>query len=347
MPQVAHLNQDTPVLVTGGAGFIGARVVQNLVDRGFRHIRCFTRRLRNPEADEASANSVEWIHGNLHSHEDCKRATKNVQLIIHLAAGTGTKSYADAFLNSVVTTRNLLDAAVSTGTLKRFVNVSSFAVYSNQDNPVSGTLDESSPIAQGADRWRDAYTYAKICQDELVEDYGRQHGVSYVHMRPGAVYGPGKKSITGRVGINPFGLFLHLGGGNPIPFTYVDNCAEAMVLAGLTADLDQDVFNIVDDDLPSSRRFLRQYKKRVGRFRSLYLPHFVSYFFCYCWDKYYKYSNGQLPRAYSPSIWHSQWKKTRYRNEKLKTLLEWNPKVSTEDGMSAFFEACRKGAADA
>ena len=82
-------------------------------------------------------------------------------------------------------------------------------------------------------------------------------------VRPGVVYGPGNKGITGRVGLGTFGLFLHLGGSNEIPLTYVDNCADAIVLAGIKGGVDGEVFNVVDDDLPTSRKFLRLYKKNV------------------------------------------------------------------------------------
>ena len=54
-----------------------------------------------------------------------------------------------------------------------------------------------------------------------------------------------------------------MGGSNTIPFTYVDNCAEAIVLAGLVKGVDGEALNIVDDDLPSSREFLRLYKNNV------------------------------------------------------------------------------------
>jgi len=50
----------------------------------------------------------------------------------------------------------------------------------------------------------------------------------YVILRPGAVYGPEDDKITGRVGINTFGIFMHLGGRNKIPFTYVNNCAKQL-----------------------------------------------------------------------------------------------------------------------
>ena len=72
------------------------------------------------------------MRGNLLSLNDCVMATKDVSVIIHLAAGRGEKSFPDAFLNSAVTTRNLLEAALVHKCLRRFVNVSSFAVYDNR-----------------------------------------------------------------------------------------------------------------------------------------------------------------------------------------------------------------------
>ena len=53
------------------------------------------------------------MKGNLLSSEDCAAATKDVAVIFHLAAGTGEKSFPDAFMNSVVTTRNLLEASLA------------------------------------------------------------------------------------------------------------------------------------------------------------------------------------------------------------------------------------------
>jgi len=343
------IEANEPVLVTGAAGFIGARVVANLVEKGFRHVRCLTRhstdlsRLRAIQENVTDRTRIQVVTGNLLKTEDCVAAVKDVTVIYHLAAGTGIKSFSESYLNTVVTTRNLLEAAVNDCKLRRFVNLSSFAVYSSKRQP-GGVLDEETPLEEHPESRAEAYCYAKVKQDELVMEYGKNRGLRYVLLRPGNVYGPGKRAIPGRVGIDSLGVFLHLGGSNKIPFTYVDNCAEAIVLAGLKHGIDGEVFNILDDNLPSSREFLRNYKREVRKFRSIYLPHALSYFFCFLWEKYSKWSEGQLPPLLTRAEWAAFWKPTRFSNQKLKTRLGWSPGISTEHGMQLFFEGCRSPA---
>jgi nucleoside-diphosphate-sugar epimerase len=263
-------------------------------------------------------------------------------VIIHLAAGTGEKSFPDAFMNSVVTTRNLLDASLQCARLRRFVLVSSFSVYTNRQKSHERFLDESCPIEEHGELRGEPYCFAKFKQEQLVREYNKNFGIPYVIVRPGSVYGAGKEAIVGRVGIDTFGVFLHIGGENTIPFTYVENCADAIVLAGLVQGVDGEAFNVVDDDLPSSRQFLRLYKKKVRTFRSIYVPHAVSYALCYLWEKYCQWSEGQLLPAFNRRRWHAYWKKTRYSNQKLKTRLGWIPRVPTAVGMERYFESCRQ-----
>lgn len=341
------IGKDELILVTGASGFIGSRVVAKLVELGFTRVRCFTRSSSDKSRTDAlsrlaqSGAHIEMIKGNLLSPADCANATKNAAVIFHLAAGRGEKSYPDAFVNSVVTTRNLLDATLSHQSLKRFVNISSFSVYSNQRKPKGDLLDESCPVEDLPALRGEAYCFAKAEQDGIVTEYGRKAGLPYVIVRPGQVYGAGNEGITGRVGIGTFGIFLHLGGSNRIPFTYVDNCAEAIVLAGLKKGVDGETFNVVDDDLPSSRQFLRLYKRNVKSFQSIYVPHFLSYALCCLWEKYSSWSEEQLPPAFNRRRWHAYWRGSRYSNEKLKKRLGWSPKVRTEDGLRRFFESCR------
>lgn len=341
------VTKDDLLLVTGASGFIGAKLVENLLQRGFRNLRLFVR----PSSDMVAVQElrarfgndarIDIVRGNLGSKDDCGAAAKDVAVIYHLAAGRGEKSFPDAFLNSVVTTRNLLDAALSQQVLKRFVNVSSFTVYSNKNKPHGRLLDESSPLEDHPEARGDAYGFAKIKQEEIVLDYAKKFGLPYVFLRPGYVYGPGNEGITGRVGIGTFGLFLHMGGSNKIPLSYVDNCVEAIALAGLTPGIEGEAFNVVDDELPSSWKFLRQYKKNVKSFSSVYVPHGISYALCYLWEKYSAWSEGQLPPAYNLREWHISWKKTRYSNQKIKERLGWKQTVPTAEGMKRFFDACR------
>lgn len=332
------------ILVTGATGFIGTRLIRSLQRQGFGNLRCFVR----PTSDlsclrdciESDDATIEIQKGNLLSREDCVAATQDVSVIFHLAAGTKANSFADAFMNSVVATRNLLDGALQHGCLKRLVSLSSFTVYNNEKRS-SGTLDESCPVEEHPESRGDPYCFAKVKQDELIVDYGRRHNVPYVFVRPGVVYGPGKNRIHGRVGLDTFGLFLHLGGTNQIPFTYVENCADAIALAGLKKGIEGEAFNVVDDDLPSSRRFLKMYKSKVRAFSSLYVPHFASYLLSLLWEKYSGWSQEQLPPTYNRKQWAAYWKPTRYSNEKIKSITGWMPLISVDEGLEKYFAGIR------
>jgi nucleoside-diphosphate-sugar epimerase len=58
------------------------------------------------------------------------------------------------------------------------------------------------------------------------------------------------------------------------------------------------------------------------------------------WEKYSKWSEGQLPPIFNRKRWHAEWKRTRYSNEKLKAGLGWKPRVPTPEGLRRYVEAC-------
>lgn len=336
------VDRKAAVLVTGAAGFVGSRVVGQLLRLGFEDVRAGVRRssdlrlLESATRPEA-AGRCRIIDTNLLSREDCLRAADGVQLVYHLVAGRG-KSFPGCFQGSVVTTRNLLDAVLERGRLRRFVNVSSFAVYSNFGLRRRSTWDESCPLEDDLEQRHDAYAYGKLRQDELVSAYRTQHRLPIVTVRPGIVFGPGKKAVPGFVGMDTFGFFMHLGGGAHVPLTYIDNCAEAIVLAGLVRDVDNEVFNVVDDDLPTSRGFLRAYKRRVRRFWTLPVPYPAAYALCGLWEWYAKRSKGQLPPVFNRRMCAFAWKGHRYSNAKLKERLGWCCRVPMQAALERYFE---------
>lgn len=334
------IKADETILITGAGGFIGLKVVEKLLEHGFRKLRCLVRSSRNlSKLQQLSVEAkvdVNIIQGNLLSLEDCEQAVKDISIIYHLAAGV-EKSFPGCFLNSVVTTRNLLDAAIKEPTLKRFVNTSSIAVYTNANIPRGGILDESCTVDTQFVERCEAYTYGKAKQDELVLDYADKHNLPYVIVRPSVVFGPGKVKISSRIGSDTFGIFLHLGLGNTIPLTYVDNCAEAIVLAGIRPGINGQVFNITDDNLPTSRQFLRQYKKQVRKIRSIPVPYPLWYTFNALWERYSIWSEGQLPPVFNRRSCEVYWKRIDYSNKKAKALLGWQPKVPIDEALRMFF----------
>jgi nucleoside-diphosphate-sugar epimerase len=332
---------DERILVTGSNGFIGAKVVEILLEYGFPNLRCFVRpssqlgRLETVLKQFDGANEVELTKGDLLSRDDCEKAAEGVSIIYHLAAGI-EKSFAGAFMNSALATRNLMDAFLESGKPKRFVNVSSFAVYSRIALKRCGLLDETCPLENAPQERFDAYGFGKLKQEGLVRQYGIDRKLPYVIVRPGAVFGPGKRELSGRVGINTFGFFVHLGGSNQLPLTFLDNCAEAIVLAGLTPGVNGETFNVVDDDPITSKQLLAAYKGVVGSFFAIRVPYPVAYGFSWAWEKYSHWSKGQIPAVFNRRRCSAEWKRSRYSNEKIRQRLGWKPRVPMKQAMDAF-----------
>jgi len=331
---------DDLVLVTGSNGFIGAKVVEILLEYGFSNLRCFVRpssqlgRLEKTIGQFDAAKNVKLFAGDLLSRQDCAKAAEGVSIIFHLAAGFD-KSFAGAFMNSALATRNLIEAFLEVGKPKRFVNVSSFAVYSNLSLKRGALLDETSPLEDAPQERFDAYGFGKLRQEGLVKEYGDKYRLPYVIVRPGYVFGPGKRELSGRVGINTFGLFIQVNGSNVLPLSFVDNCAEAIVLAGLKPGVEGEIFNVVDDELLSGRRFLKAYKEKVSGF-SARIPYALAYLLCLFWEKHSRWSKNQLPPAFNRRRCSAEWKGNRYSNQKLRERLGWKPRVPMNQAMDAF-----------
>lgn len=329
------------ILVTGAAGFIGSKVVEVLLEYGYSDVACLVRpssrldRLCDVIERAPAGRRPQIVRGDLLSADDCSAATSGVVVVYHLAAGVD-KSFAGAFMNSALATRNLMDAFLRQDRPARFVNVSSFSVYSNLGMKRGAMLDENSPLEDAPQERHDAYGFGKLKQEQLVRKYGRMHELPYVILRPGTVFGPGKKDLTGRIGIDTFGFFMHVGGTNRLPLSFVDNCAEAIVLAGLVSGVNGEIFNVVDDESLTSAQFLRAYKRRIDPFFSVRVPYPLAATLCSLWERYSKRSQGQLPPAFNRRRCAAEWKGNRYSNDKLHRLLGWQPRVGMDDAMASF-----------
>ncbi len=331
------------ILVTGAAGFLGSVTVERLLERGETDIRLFIRPgPKRGKLDQLIAKypraQVEFVTGNLASAADCAKAVDGADLIYHLAAGMSGAA-ADLFLHTVVTSKYLLDAIVAEKRPIRTVLVSSFSVYGVADLGRGGRLDESVALESHPER-RDLYAQAKLRQEKLFWEYREKHGLPLTVLRPGVIYGPGAKPFSNRVGLKLFGIFLHLGGSNPLPLTYVDNCADAILAAGATPEAEGQVFNVVDDNLPTCSRFLKDYRKEVEPLRVVRVPYFATMWMSRAVERYHHWSQGQLPAVFTPYKTASMWAGNRFSNAKMKSI-GWTPLVPTEEGMRRAFASAK------
>lgn len=330
------------VLLTGAGGFLGQRLAMSLLAQGVVRLRLHYRNAAPMGQVEALAAAfpqaaLEVVAGNLQARGTLAGLVEGVDTVVHAAAGMRGAA-ADMFANTVIGTRNLLEAGVA-ARVRRVLLVSSFAVYRTQPLAAGDVLDESVEMeADAVDRG--AYAFAKTAQERLALEWQVRHGFELVRVRPGVIYGPGGGEFSARVGIQAMGVFFSLGGSATLPLTHVDNCADAIAVAALKGTPGA-VFNVVDDDLPSCADYLRDYKKAVRPLRSIALPYAVLWWSSRWLERYHKRSKGQLPAVFTPRIVESMYRPLRYSNAALKAL-GWAPRVSTREGLAASFAHFRE-----
>jgi nucleoside-diphosphate-sugar epimerase len=331
------------ILVTGAAGFLGMAVVERLLARGTTDIRCNVRRRADILKLETLSSrypnaSLEYCIGNLKHREDAARAVRGARVIYHLASGKNGAP-ADLFLDSVVASRNLLDAIAEDESV-RIVLVSSFGVYGVAGLGRGARVNEDTPLEPHPE-WRDPYSHAKLRQERMFWDYQARRGFELVVLRPGVIYGPGGGHFSSRVGLKVGKWLLHLGGTNLLPLTYVENCAEAIVVAGTHEYSAGQVYNVLDDDLPTCREYLRAYKKHVARVKSIRVPFVCLQLFSRLLEKYDRYSKGQLPAVFTPYKVETEWRGNRFDNSKIRSI-GWRQMVTTSEGLRRSFAAFKR-----
>ncbi|MFK7956130.1 MAG: NAD-dependent epimerase/dehydratase family protein [Lysobacterales bacterium] len=326
-------------LVTGANGFLGSRLVERLLETTDDTVACLVRPGSNDTKlsalEQRFPDRIERLTGTLSNTKDCEELVQwQPDTLYHLAAGV-TGPAVELFLNGSVATRNLLDAVVASEHTPLLVYCSSFGVYHTATLESGSLIDESSALEPNPEQ-RDLYSFAKLHQEQLVQKYREEHQIPTVIVRPGVIYGPGGPAISSRVGLNVFGIFLFAGGNNALPLTFVSNCADGFIRIANSPEPAGRVFNIVDDDLPTAREFLRQYRRRVKKVLSLPVPPFLMKMLASAINGYSRWSKGQLPAILTPYKAASIWKTTQFSNAELKST-GWQPEVSTSQGLEGHF----------
>lgn len=223
------------ILVTGGAGFIGSHVVEELLARGFSVVVVDDLSTGTLENLPAETECLRIIVGSILDADAVCRAIDGCDAVIHLAAIASVQASVE---NPILThqvnfdgTLLLLENARKVG-VKRFLFASSAAVYGNASG---GAVSESAPLFPLT-----PYAVDKLAGEYYLRYYHRTFGVDYTAFRFFNVYGPrqnptspysGVISIFASYSIAKSPLKIFGDGMQTRDFVYVKDVARILVAA--------------------------------------------------------------------------------------------------------------------
>lgn len=219
------MNQKT-VLITGGSGFVGGRLIQHLTGLGFA-VRALARR---PQAAQCvQALGAEAVLGDLDDQAALQSAAEGCQAVLHVAALFKLWGKAEDFERvNVEGTRNLLQAASSTSTVTRFVQVGAAAVVMGDLQPI---ILANEVLPRQERRWA-PYSASKARSEALVLAANQPGRFETLVVRPPMIWGQGMPTLDHMVAQVRSGHFRWPGDGNQAMSTvHVDNVCHAAALA--------------------------------------------------------------------------------------------------------------------
>jgi nucleoside-diphosphate-sugar epimerase len=322
------------LLVTGASGFLGRHIVAQAVKRG-HDVRAQVRPVSDIKGLGWEGHPrVQVVRADLRSKAGLDQIVEGVDAVVSNAACKAGDFYTQ-FAGTVVTTENLLEAMANAG-VKRLVAVSTFSVYGFLKMRDNALLDEESPIdTDPIDR--DEYAQTKLVQEELAREFAKEHDGHVTVVRPGVIYGR-DNLWTARIGmeLGP-NRCLVVGGRTVLPVTYVENCAQAIVFAAEKEQAVGQTYNIVDDDLPTHRQYLRALNRhQKPKMKSLPMPWLVMRLLAALAlgvNKLFLGRRAKVPSILRPAALHARCKPAAYTNKLIKDSLGWSPHYGLDEAM--------------
>ena len=238
----------TSTLVTGGAGFIGSHLVEELLAKGHHVLVLDNFSSGRQERLEPFAGGIEIVEGDLRNRRTVREAVDGVDFVLHQAAVPSVpQSVEDPVTTNDVNvggTLNLLEAARDAG-VKRLVNASSCSVYGDTET-VPNTEDMvPKPISP--------YAVSKLTGEFYCRVFSQLYGLETVSLRYFNAFGPGMdpgSAYAAVIAIFTVGLIegrpLTINGDGTFArdFTYVKNVVDANTRALEAEGVSGEVFNV-------------------------------------------------------------------------------------------------------
>jgi predicted dehydrogenase/nucleoside-diphosphate-sugar epimerase len=252
------------VLVTGGSGFLGRPVLEELRHAGFA-VRSLGRRLPPWSARVAG---IEYVAGDLAEPLD-PAIMNGVTAVVHCAAETaGGKD--EHTRNSIAATRSVIEAAAAAG-VRDLIHVSSVAVV-KPGREVGGPIDEETPVDVG-NLARGPYVWGKAESETLARTLGAERGLRVKIVRLGPLVDYADFQPPGRLGRELGPLFVAIGGKRSA-LSVCDVRTAARVFRSYVQDPSSapPVLNLVEAPPPTRRDLVARLRQRRPDLRVFWFP---------------------------------------------------------------------------
>ncbi|MFB0564874.1 MAG: SDR family oxidoreductase [Candidatus Aminicenantaceae bacterium] len=235
-------------LVTGGAGFIGSNIVEELVQRGEK-VRVIDNFITGKKENLSSLlDKIELIEGDIRNIKTCRRTVDGVDFVLHQAALPSVpRSIENPALTSEININGTLNLLLASreAKVKKFVFASSSSVYGDDSNLPKKEGIEGNPLSP--------YALTKVTGEKYCLIFDRIYGLPTVCLRYFNIFGPRQDVFSQYAAAIPNFITKMLKGKRPIifgdgeqsrDFTFVSNVVDANILAANAESVSGEVINI-------------------------------------------------------------------------------------------------------
>lgn len=279
------------VLVTGGAGFIGSNLCENLLEKGNKVICLdnFSTGKRENIIPFLDYTDFTLIEGDIRRLEDCLRATKNVDYVLHQAAlGSVPRSIKDPITSNDVNVSGFLNMLVAArdNEVKRFVFAASSSTYGDSESMPKVEDVIGKPLSP--------YAITKYVNELYADIFSKTYGLETIGLRYFNVFGRKQDPNGSYAAVIPKFVnqlmckkspIINGDGNHSRDFTYIDNVIQANLLSMITTDVKaiNTVYNIaygdrntLNDLMKYLKMYLSEYDSRISNVEVIYGPNRIG-----------------------------------------------------------------------
>ena len=213
------------ILVLGGTGFVGGRLIEVLTQKSSAKVRVLIRNYSR--LSHIARYPLEIVHGDIKDRAALSQAMKGCDFVFNCTYGKGSK--AEQVQVNITAVKDLIEEAARHKVAK-VVHISTVSVYGNI---ADGVITEEINAQVSKD---DMYGYTKMKGEKAALEMSKRLGLPLTVIQPTVIYGPGAPSWTlNTIRMLKSGRIILIDGGNGLSnVVYIDDLISALLLAALS-----------------------------------------------------------------------------------------------------------------